>query len=482
MDLHDFIRVIRTRWPSVVVMTVAGIGAGIASVLLATTLFTSSTRLFVSVQSNTGSATEVGQGSNAAQQKTRSYADIVTTSRVLGPVIDELGLHETAHELAQRITTTAPQNTVTITINVTDTDPERAATIANAVGASFAEVVTGSLEKPVGGGQSLVRIETVEPATASGAPSSPRAAVNLALGGFAGLVAGFALALFRNAVDTRVRGKRDIEAVTDHPVLGEIGFDSTATLHPLIVQGDPRNPRAEAFRALRTSLLFVDLASEHKSLVVTSAMPSEGKTTSTANLAITLAENGAKVALIDADLRRPRLADVMGLEGTVGVTDLLIGQAEIGDVAQPWGRGALTVIPAGQTPPNPSELLGSGAMRALLDELEGSYDHVLIDSPPLLPVTDAAVLSKLTGGTIVISAAGRSRRPQLERALADLEAIGARVLGIVLTMAQRQASGSYGGYGYGGYGADTTGGRTSRRARREARAAARARRSARSAQ
>lgn len=451
MDLQEFIRVIRTRWLSVVVVLGIGVGAAVALTAITPVTYTAHTTLYISVQATAGSATEVGQGSNAALQKTRSYANVVKSARVLGPVIEELGLDTTPSSLAQRITAGTPQSTVLLDVAVTDQDPRRAARLANAIGASFTKVVSGNLEKPLGGGPSLVHIETTDPATVPTSPSGPRKSVNLAVGIAGGVIGGIALALLRNAVDTRIRRTSDIETVTTAPVLGEIAFDAKAATEPLVVRADPRSTLSEAFRGLRTNLLFVDPDADHgKAIVVSSAMPGEGKTTTTANLALTLAENGARVALVDADLRRPRVAEVMGIEGAVGLSDLLIARAELEDVVQPWGTGGLAVVPAGATPPNPSELLGSQAMRALIAELETRFDHILIDSPPLLPVTDAAILSKLTAGAIVVTAAGKSRRPQLKRALEVLAGLDARVLGVVATMVQRKSSGSYGyGYGYG---------------------------------
>jgi capsular exopolysaccharide synthesis family protein len=473
MDLQEFIRVIRTRWASVALVLGLGIGAAVGVTALTPVTYTASTTLYISVQATAGSATEVGQGNNAAQQKTRSYANVVKSARVLGPVIKELGLDVTPATLARSITAGTPQSTVLLTVAVRDHDPELAAKLANAIGRSFTDVVSDSLEKPVGGGTSLVRIETTDPATVPTQPSGPHKTVNLAAGLAGGLIGGIALALLRNAFDTRIRRTSDIGTITPAPVLGEIAFDANAAREPLIVRKDPRSTMSEAFRGLRTNLLFVDPDADHgKTIVVTSAMQGEGKTTTTANLALTLAENGAKVAFVDADLRRPRVAEVMGLEGAVGLSDLLIARAELEDVVQPWGSGALSVIPAGATPPNPSELLGSQAMRALIAELESRFDHVLIDSPPLLPVTDAAILSKLTAGAIVVTAAGRSRRPQLKRALEVLAGLDARVLGIVATMVHRKNNSSYGyGYGY-GYGEtsvptapDTDGDRAGRRAK-----------------
>jgi succinoglycan biosynthesis transport protein ExoP len=171
-------------------------------------------------------------------------------------------------------------------------------------------------------------------------------------------------------------------------------------------------------------------------------------------LAIALADSGAQVVIIDADLRRPKLASYMGLEGAVGLTDVLISKAELADALQPWGRGNLVVLPAGTVPPNPSELLGSRAMASLIQTLEAEFDVVLIDLPPLLPVTDGALVSKLTRGALVVVAAGRTHKGELAGAIATLENVGANVAGVIMTMLPTKGPDAYGygRYGYGGYG------------------------------
>ena len=217
---------------------------------------------------------------------------------------------------------------------------------------------------------------------------------------------------------------------------------------PLIVHADPRNPRAESFRSLRTNLQFVNIEGGPRSFVVSSAGPGEGKSTTTANLAISLAETGASVALIDGDLRLPKVAEYLAIEGGVGLTDVLIGRAELVDVLQKWGSGRLYVLPSGRIPPNPSELLGSAAMATLLSTLTAQFDYVLIDAPPLLLVTDAAVVSKLAGGAILVAASGATKKQELAGAVRALESIGSRLLGIVVTMLPTKGPDSY---GYGTY-------------------------------
>lgn len=459
MTLSDFIRVLRRSWMLIVSASLLGVLAASGATLAATPEYTAGTSLFVSVQSGGTSPSELAQGNSAAQQKVTSYVAVVRSASVLQPVIDDLDLrHESVASLAGRVKAASPVNSVLIDITVDAPDPVEAAKIAKAIGESFATVVSDDLEKPSSGGPSLVKITTVQPPTVPSTPSTPKLTVNLTVGLLLGLVAGVALALLRSTLDTRIRTHDDVESVTDVPILGGIGFDSAASKQPLIVQVDPRNPRAESFRTLRTNVQFLDLDDSARSFTITSALPSEGKSTTAANLAIAMAENGARVAVIDADLRRPRLDEVLGVEGAVGLTDVLIGQAELEDVLQPWGTGGLHVLPAGRVPPNPSELLGSQRMQSLIRILDDHFDYVIIDAPPLLPVTDAAILSRITGGAIVISSSGRATKNQLRLALDALASVGSRTLGVVMTMVPVKGMNAY-GYGtyYAYYG--TTGGR-----------------------
>jgi polysaccharide biosynthesis transport protein len=182
--------------------------------------------------------------------------------------------------------------------------------------------------------------------------------------------------------------------------------------------------------------------------VITSSISGEGKSTTAINLAITLADAGSRVALIHADLRRPSIAEYMGLAGEVGLTTVLIGQTNLQDAIQSWGNGSLHVLPSGQVPPNPSELLGSRPMATLLEQLSSQYDIVLIDTPPLLPVTDAAILAKITGGALVIAAAGNLHLQQLADGLGALQDVGARVLGVVLNRLAHKQNDAYAYYDY----------------------------------
>ncbi|ARC58225.1 Tyrosine-protein kinase YwqD [Frondihabitans sp. 762G35] len=451
MEISEVLRVLRKGVWLIVALSIVGLAAGYAVTANTPKSYSSKVRLFVSVQtSGAQSAYDVGQGSTAAQSKVKSYLDLVTSSNVLVPVIEELHLRTTPRVLAQSVKATTPANSVSIEISVTNTSPRLAAETANAIGKSFSNYVVKDIETPDDGSATPVKIVPIEAAIPATTPTSPDLKIDLAFGLLAGLAVSIALVFLRATLDTRLQSTQDLASITEAPVIGGIGFDATARSAPLVVHLEPRSPRAEAFRDLRTNLQFLDVESTRRSFVVTSAMPSEGKTTTTANLAIALAEGGTRVAVVDADLRRPRLAATFGIEGAVGLTEALVGRASVSDVLQSWGpSGNLVVLPAGQIPPNPSELLGSRTMRELVEALTNDFDVVLIDAPPLLPVTDAAVVSKMCNGVVLVAAAKRSRRPLVKSAIARLEKIDSRLLGVIVTMLPTKGGNAY---AYGAYG------------------------------
>jgi len=461
VELRDYIRVLRKRWILIVALTLGGVAVGALTSLLITPKYQANTLSFVSVQ-NGGSVQEFAQGTTYAQNIIKSFTDAITSPRVLDSVVNDpsLGLDETAAELAEDVSASAALNTVNMQIHVTRADPVEAANIANAVTASFREQAS-LLTEPSTGESSPVVVTVLTPAEVPTAPVSPNTQLNLVLGLLVGLALGLAIALLIEVLDTRIRTEHHVRQLSDSPILGGIAFDKLAPKRPLIVQSEPNSPRAEAFRSLRTNLQFLDVEGGPRSFVVTSSVPAEGKSTTAANLAIVMAQSGARVLVIDGDLRSPSVADMFGIEGAVGLSDVLIGRVRLQDAIQVWGLRNLSLLPAGTMPPNPSELVGSQAMVSLLRHVEKEFDVVLIDAPPLLPVTDSALLSKHVRGALVVVAAGRTHRGQLAGSIESLHNAGSGVAGIVLTMLPTKGPDaygygrySYGSYGYGyGYGA-----------------------------
>jgi len=447
VELQDYLRILRKGWILILTLTILGGALGICYALLATPVYSASARVFVSTSGAT-TAADLQQGNTFTQQRVKTYAELVKTAAVLQPTIAALNIDTSVAKLRGQVSATAPLNTTVIDITVTNTNAVFAATLATETANTLIEVVE-QIETTSAANGSPVRLTTVQEAEVPSAPVSPKRALSAALGLLLGLALGIGLALVRAALDTRVHGERDLEAITDIPVLGGIVFDPNAKDRPLIVHEDSHSPRAENFRTLRTNLQFLDAGRRDRAFVVTSPLAGEGKSTTTANLAIALAQSGAKVLLVGADLRKPKMADYMGIEGAVGLTDVLISRVELSDAVQRWGRTDLYLLPAGQIPPNPSELLGSALMADLITKLHKQYDVVLYDAPPLLPVTDAAVLARLVGGALLIIAAGNTRIPQVEAAFDTLENVGAPVSGLVLTMLPTKGPDAY---GYGRYG------------------------------
>lgn len=430
MDLHDYLRILHRNWVLVVAATLAGVLlGGLASVLVKPT-YTADTELFVSIQGS-GTVSELQQGNTFSQARVQSYVQTVTTPVVLQPAIDSLGLDLTAGDLAKQVKASNELNTVLIRIAVSDTSPVQAAATAQAVASSLIKAID-VLEKPKTGGTSPVGLSIIKPAEAPTAASAPNTRLNLIVGLVVGLLLGIGMAIARTVLDTRVRGEADARHLTDLPLLGGIAFESEAEKKPLLTQLPQQSPRAEAFRQLRTNLQFANVSGHAKSVVVTSSVPGEGKSTTATNLAIALAQAGQSVCLVDADLRRPAVSDYLGLERDAGLTTALIGRADVNDLLQPWGDDNLFVLTSGQIPPNPSELLGSQEMEHLIRRLEAAFDTVIIDAPPLLPVTDAAVLSQYAGGVLLVIGVHRVKQPEVQRSIKSLAMVEADVLGMVL--------------------------------------------------
>ena len=284
------------------------------------------------------------------------------------------------------------------------------------------------------------------------APNRKRA---LAFAVLVGLALGIGLALLIEKLDDSVKSPDELLTRFQLPVLGQIPAirasergTNAAPLNRLVSHFDPRSVVAEAYRSLRTNLAFARARSKVRTLVLTSPGPADGKSTTVANLATTFAQQGQRTLLIDGDLRRAVLDKTFSIPRSPGLTELIVGAAVLDDAVHPTTVENLFVMGSGQLPPNPSELLGSDRMREVLAEVREQFDIVLFDSPPLLAVTDAAVLSTIVDGAILVVRTGSTTRQAVRRAAAHLRAVHARVLGAVLNDIDVKSGSYYGGYGY----------------------------------
>ena len=444
MNISTWTRALRKYWWMVLVATILGAGVATLVTMRIPAQYASSATFFVRTP-----AEQIGgayQGDQFAQKRVNSYVQLAESRRLAEQVLANSQLPLSAEEISSRISAKGDLNTVLLNVTVTDTDPQRSLDIARAVSEEFVTLVS-QLETPPGANAPTVSLEVTSAASLNPTPVAPRPVINIAIGLVAGLLLGIGAALLRELLDTSVRSLETLRQLTG-AALAVIPFDATAGKSPLIVDTHARSIRAESMRTLRTNLQFVDVDHPVKVVVVTSSVPNEGKSSTATNLAVTFAEAGRKVLLIEGDLRRPRVAQYLGLEGAIGLTNVLAGQVVIDEVLQPWGRGGLTVLPSGSVPPNPSELLNSQNMQDLLKEMREIFDLIIIDTPPLLPVTDGAIAAAHSDGAILVVRHGNTSKGQVSAAVAALEAVDARLLGSVLNMAPTKGADAY---GYGSY-------------------------------
>jgi capsular exopolysaccharide synthesis family protein len=312
-------------------------------------------------------------------------------------------------------------------------------------------------------------VQVVDPAVLPVKPVWPRELLSLLLAGILGTVLGFGAAFAREQMDTRVRTREDLRTASGMvPILGTIprivvadtrgwrervvgwrNGDRVRVEERLVTGSDPRNPVSEAYRTFRTNITFARVDKPPRTLVFASAMPGDGKSTSASNLAITLAQQGLKSVLVDADLRRGRLHEIFSVPREPGLSHVLLGRSSLDEVVQVLELGqagtTLRFIPSGIFPPNPAELLGSARMREILTELEDRYDTIIIDAPPLNLVTDAALLGTHADGVVLVARSGVTDRAALEYALGQLEAVRAPVLGTLLNDVDIKKERYYGG-------------------------------------
>jgi len=452
----------------------------------------------------------------AAQQLSQTYATVVTTRPLAQRVIDRLGLQMTAEELLREVGADASTSTALIYINVSDTDPVRAANIANAfadeliaespaiqgqqvdlqkavqanLDSTQAEIIqtqdqidqlTANTYRTASQDQELQTLQTnlvslratyaallpnlssnssniltvVEPAVAASGPSSPRTLLNVILAAVLGLFAAVGIAFLVEYLDDSVASSDDVQEVTGLPTLGVVpvmsGDRKRGEIYRLVTLLNPRSSVAESYRTLRTNVEFAAVDTPLHTLLVTSSVPQEGKTTTAGNLAVAFAQAGSRVLLVDTDLRKPGLHNLFKLSNEYGVTTLFRDEAAtVRSVTQDTELNGLNIITSGALPPNPAELLGSQRWRAILERLKAEADLVILDSPPLQAVTDAALLAATVDGTVFVIHARHTRRGAVRQGREALARGGGKILGVVMNRLKKREYDEY-YYSYGSY-------------------------------
>ena len=301
------------------------------------------------------------------------------------------------------------------------------------------------------------RVQSIDEATLPNFAVSPNRKRAIIYSVLIGLLLGVALAIALDRLDDSVKSPDELRDQMELPMLGLIpairaergsrrGAD--ATVGRLITHVDPRSPVAEAYRSMRTNLAFARAQQSPQAIVVASPGPSDGKSTTVANLAITFAQQGQRTLLIDADLRRAVLDKAFNAPRSPGLTELIIGESTLDQVVHQTEVPNLSILASGRFPPNPAELLGSARMQEILHEAKARFDVLLLDSPPLLAVTDAAVLATMVDGVVLVIRTERTKREAVRRALGHVRSVRGRLLGAVLNDVDLRSGAYYGSYGH----------------------------------
>ena len=435
MGLRDYWRVLARRWWLIAALVVLAAGSAYVYSKLQQPFYRSSIRLFVIPWRPDYGVTLV------VRETIRQYSQLLTTDAIINRVNSQLQLDLPPEEFRRRVRVSEAADAQAILIEADDPNPEMARRIVLALAEAFRE--QQQLRMKDVDKRDRVDVERYDDPSPP-VLAWPRTRSNVLAWGVLGLVVGVLIAFLQEFLDDTVKTVEESERLLGRAVLGVVprfpapagrksGGSSVEMEKALITRLDPRSPAAEAFRQLRTSIQFASPDRPVRSLLLTSTGPEEGKTTTLANLGIAFAQAGSRVIMVDADLRRPGLHKLFGLKNQVGLTSVVVGDPDQELPLFETGVENLWLLPSGPLPPNPAELLASRRMAEVMERLAKAADYVLYDSPPVLAVTDAAILASRVDGVLLVLQAGKTRREFARRAKTALEKVNARILGTILT-------------------------------------------------
>jgi non-specific protein-tyrosine kinase len=442
VSLRTYLRVLGERWKLIVAFVVAALVVAIAVTATQPKVYQAQAQIFV-VSTDASNPVLAYQGAGFTALQVQTFAKIVDSPDVLHAVQKDLDLPLSDSELKSKISATAPTSQSIVDLQVRDTSASRAAAIANSAATAFTTVVEGYYAPGGKTADSTVHLFVTDPATAPSSPTSPKPLLNVILGILVGLLVGAAVAVVRDILDNRIKAAETLAKVSGAPTMGMIVEDAGTTRQVVATRGRPGNVRAENFRQLRANLQFAAIDKHPRIIAVTSAIPGEGKSTVAINLASTLAEAGFTVCLVDADLRRPAVAKVLGLVGPAGLTSVLVQQLALDEATQTAAPG-LFVLTSGPIPPNPSEVLASSYVRDVVHSLLERVDYVVLDTAPVLPVADGSEVAALADGTLLVVRHGVTTDAQVKRAVEVLRGVDVTVLGTVLNRVPQRRNSEYG--------------------------------------
>ena len=429
MEIRDYLRMLRRGWPAVVLITTLFVGIAAAYLALAPKRYNASTVLFVSA-ANLRSISDLQQSAQFSATAAITYAEIIDSATVLGPIAERLRPQMEIDDLADMVECTVREETTLIDITVSGTERRQVATIANAVGLSATRIIPELEETP--SGRDLVRLQQIRPAVDPTHVASPNAKRTIALGFVVGLCVGLAVTIVAQTLDSRIRHVEEVGQLADVPLLAVVPRLRRSQRRGLVVRDRPSSEAGEAFRTLRTNISVLG-SRDRPSLLITAVTGDRDGAQVPVNLAWTLAQTGQQVVLVDLDLRRSTVGDMIGMQPATGMSDALAGQHGLQDVIRPTEHPCLSVVLSGTAQPSPSELLSAPSMTEVLTWMERHFDHVILHAPPLLSYTDAAVVAGIAGGTLITVSAGSTQGQQLTTALIALTNVRVKPLGLVLT-------------------------------------------------
>ena len=487
-ELRDYLRVVRRRKAPIILVTLFVVVVALAASYVQTPVYSATAQVLLQARSTEFLFDPSGGIRADPARAVQDEILVIKSEPVRAVVREQLGA-------APSVSAAPVDQTNAINVSAESTDPARAAAVANAYVGAYIEfrrkqvvddtlaageqiqskiadlqrqidAATGPQRETLVQAQALFKqkrdelqvgsairtggAQLVTSASVPTDPVRPTPARNGVIAIIAGLLLGVGIAFLIDYLDDSIKNKEDLaEATSGLPVIGLIPVvsDWRAEDAPLVVSlSAPKSPAAEAYRTLRTAVQFMGLEHPTRTLQLTSAGPQEGKSTTLANLAVALARAGQRVVVVCCDLRRPRIHEFYGLENSTGFTSVLLGKVSLtGALQEVPDQARVSLLASGPLPPNPSELLSSRRTVEVLALLQAEFDMVLIDSPPVLPVTDSLVLSGLVDATLMVAVAGGTTRKEAARAVELLRQVDAPLIGTVLNGVR--SDGSY-GYGY----------------------------------
>jgi succinoglycan biosynthesis transport protein ExoP len=435
-------RIVARSWPFVVALGLLGaLGAFVVSNAQAP-IYKSTSSVYFSLRQAVTSS-DLNQGSAYTESQMLSFATLATSSITLNRVIDDLNLNTSPRELAKTISTAIPQNTVILDVTASSGSASRSAQIANSVTSQLAEVV-GELAPATKDAEPAVSARVIQPAVIPATQSSPNKTSDTALGGVLGLLIGLIGCVLFALGDTRLSSVEALARATSIPQLGAIArYRHHGDVLPAVLR-EPDGGEAESYRRMRSGVEFATDSPPLRTIVVTSSIAGEGKSTVAVNLALSLAESGIRVLLIDADLRSPRVGPWLGIDDPTGLSSAL-SSGLVSDVTRRYDSTSLHLLLAGTVPSSPSKLLSSSNLSAVIESLSRDYDKIVIDTPAVLDAPDAALIARHGDLTILVVGATGTHKPQVTRAIKSLAVAGVSVSRVVLNRANDpRARGAYG--------------------------------------